>query len=566
MPYGSPLISIFFVFAAALVSASILARLRQPNLIGYLIAGMLIGPHGLKLVPYENVELLAEIGIGLLMFTIGVELSIAQLLRVKYIAVLGGCLILAITTVICLLLAPLFHWSGAEAAVWGLTTGLSSTVVVLKLLAERGEVGSAQGNISTGLLLFQDVISIPILVFLPILASGAGTSGLAQMKELGLILARLGGFLLVIYIVGGFIVPRLLRFIAQTKSKELFSLAVLSFTLGIAAITHQVGLSLALGAFLAGLVLSESDFSNQAASEILPLKDSFSAVFFVSVGMLLNFSYLVNRWPLFTLGLALIMTAKFFVILIVCFIFRYPSKVTVFVAIALSQIGEFGFLILVEAKKLAILSEGSYQRLLGISILSIIATPYLLKLCPRIKKGFAFMNRIEWIAREVRRTEPRVGEEESEGHGFGLENHVILCGYGPTGAIVAKKLHGVGIPVAVVDLNYRMIQSLKSQKQPAVYGDSSSSIVLEAAGLEKAALLIVTIPDPLAMQSLVKKVKRLKPELPIVCRVKYMSDRDRLLALGADDIVWEEFESGQELARRALDRLGGSLKEDVTTE
>lgn len=565
MHYGSPLISIFFVFAAALVSASILARLRQPNLIGYLLAGMLIGPHGLKLVPYENVELLAEIGIGLLMFTIGVELSIAQLLRVKYISILGGLLILAITTAICVACAPVFHWSGAEAAVWGLTTGLSSTVVVLKLLAERGEVGSTHGNISTGLLLFQDVISIPILVFLPILASGANSSGAAQMKELVLILARLGGFLLVIYVVGGFLVPRLLRFIAQTRSKELFSLSVLSFTLGIAAITHQVGLSLALGAFLAGLVLSESDFSNQAASEILPLKDSFSAVFFVSVGMLLNFSYLVDRWPLFTVGLALIMIAKFFVILIVCFLFRYPSKVTVFVALALSQIGEFGFLILVEAKKLGILTEGSYQRLLGISILSIIATPYLLKLYPRVKKGFAFMNRIDWIAREVQRHEPKVGEEENDGHGFSLANHVILCGYGPTGAIVAKKLHGVGIPVAVVDLNYKMIQSLKSQKQPAVYGDSSSSIVLEAAGLNTASLLIVTIPDPLAMQSLVKKVKRMRPELAIVCRVKYMSDRDRLLALGADDIVWEEFESGQELARRALDRLGAADPGEAVT-
>jgi CPA2 family monovalent cation:H+ antiporter-2 len=484
MAYGSPLISIFFVFAAALLSASILARLRQPNLIGYLLAGMLIGPHGLKLVPYENVELLAEIGIGLLMFTIGVELSIAQLLRVKYISIFGGLLILAITTAICLAMSPVFHWPAAEAVVWGLTTGLSSTVVVLKLLGERGEVGSTHGNVSTGLLLFQDVISIPILVLLPVLASGASVGGPAQLRELVLVLARLGGFLLVIYVAGGFLVPRLLRFIAQTKSKELFSLSVICFTLGIAAITHQVGLSLALGAFLAGLVLSDSDFSNQAASEILPLKDSFSAVFFVSVGMLLNFSYLMHRWPLFTLGLAMIMVAKFCVVLVVSFLFRYPSKVSVFVAIALAQIGEFGFLILVEAKKLGILGEGSYQRLLGISILSIIATPYVLKLYPRVKKLFAFMNRIEWIAREVRRTEPKTGEEGDE-HGLGLENHVILCGYGPTGAIVAKKLHGVGIPVAVVDLNYKMIQSLKSQKQPAVYGDSSSSIVLDAAGLKR---------------------------------------------------------------------------------
>lgn len=555
MQTSSPLLSIFFVFTAALVSASILARLRQPNLIGYILAGMLIGPHGLKLVPYENVELLAEIGIGLLMFTIGVELSIAQLLRVKNISILGGSLIIATTTVICLSLTAAFNWSGAEATVWGLTVGLSSTVVVLKLLSERGEVGSTHGNISTGILLFQDVASIPILIFLPILAAGSASVG-AQARELFFIIARLGVFLVVIYFLGGLLVPRMLRFIAQTKSKELFSLSVLCITLGIAAITHEAGLSLALGAFLAGLVLSESDFSNQAASEILPMKDSFSAVFFVSVGMLLNFHYLIERWPLFTVGLLLIMIAKFFIILAVCFLFRFPSKISVFVAMALSQIGEFGFLILVSAKKLGILSEGSHQRLLGISILSIIATPYILKLYPRVKKGFAFMNRMDWISREVNRHE--AGDVEEETEGFGLKEHVILCGYGPTGAIVAKKLQGVGVPLVVVDLNYKMIQSLKSQKQFAIYGDSSSSIVLEAAGLHKAALLVVTVPDPLAMQSLVKKVKRMRPELPIVMRVKYMSDRDRLLALGADDIVWEEFESGQELARRALDRMGAS--------
>ena len=552
---SSPLISIFFVFAAALVSASILARLRQPNLIGYLLAGMLIGPHCLKLVPYENVELLAEVGIGLLMFTIGVELSIAQLLRVKNIAIIGGTLIVAITTAICLALAPVFNWAGAEGAVWGLTIGLSSTVVVLKLLAERGEVGSTHGNISTGILLFQDVISIPILVFLPILATSASDPS-GQLKELALIIARLVAFLVIIYFLGGLLVPRFLRFVAQTKSKELFSLSVLCITLGIAAITHQAGLSLALGAFLAGLVLSESDFGNQAASEVLPMKDSFSAVFFVSVGMLLNISYLAEKWPLFTVGLALIMTAKFLVVLAVCFLFRSPSKISVFVALALAQIGEFGFLILVSAKKLGILSDSSHQRLLGISILSIIATPYLLKLYPKVKKLFAFMNRIDWIAREVKRTESR-GEETSSDHDHGvpLSQHAILCGYGPTGAIVAKKLQAVGVPLVVVDLNYKMIQSLKAAKQHAVYGDSSSSIVLEAAGLHKAALLVVTVPDPLAMQSLVKKVKKLRPELPIVMRVKYMSDRDRLLALGADDIVWEEFESGQELARRALDRM-----------
>jgi CPA2 family monovalent cation:H+ antiporter-2 len=550
MPHASPLYSIFYVMAGALVSATVLARLRQPAMIGYLLAGMLIGPHGFKLVPYENVELLAELGIGLLMFAIGVELSIAQLLRVKGVAIVGGALIVAATAGICYAIGPVFRWTTSESLVWGIVTGLSSTVVVLKLLSERGEVGSTYGNVSTGILLFQDVISIPLLVLLPLLA-GINAPGGAQAQAIPLLFGKLAVLLFGALVLGRLIIPRFLRFVANTHSKELFSLSVLSITLGIAAITNQAGLSLALGAFLAGLLISESDFGNQAASEILPMKDSFSAIFFVSVGMLLNFTYFLERWPLFTVGLSVIMLVKFFIILGICFLFRYPSKITVFVALALSQIGEFGFLILVAAKKNALISEGSYQRLLGISILSIVATPYVLKLYPKVKKAFAFMNKIDWIAREVKRPKHHAQAEES----FSLENHVIVCGIGPTGSMVSKKLKSVGVEVVVVDLNYKAIQQLKAQKQAAVYGDSSSMIVLEAAGIHKAALLVVTIPDPQAMQSLIKKVKMHCPNLPVVMRVRYMNDRDKLLNLGADDIVWEEFEAGQELARRALDRL-----------
>lgn len=547
---SSPLLSVLYVFAAALASATILARLKQPTLIGYIIGGMLIGPYGLKLVPYENVELLAELGIGLLMFTIGVELSISQLMRVKGISIIGGTLIALTSTLICVGLAPAFRWTLQESLVWGLVTGISSTVVVLKLLAERGEVGSTYGNISTGILLFQDVISIPILVLLPMLAIQGSVQD--QAREIGVTFLRLVGFLAVIFVLGRFLIPRFLRFVAHTHSKELFSLSILSITLGIAAITNQAGLSLALGAFVAGLLVSESDFGNQAASEVLPLKDSFSAIFFVSVGMLLNFSYFLQKWPVFTIGLALIMMTKFFLILLVCFLFRYPSKISVFVALALAQIGEFGFLILLSAKKYELISYHSYQRLLGISILSIVFTPYALKLYPKVKKFFAFANKMDWIAREVKRSK----HPSSENNGIETTDHIIVCGYGPSGSIVAKNLQSLGYPVVVVDLNYRAIQQLKAAKQFAVYGDSSSMIVLEAAGIHRAKLLIVTIPDPQAMQSLIKKVKRHLPELPVIMRVKYMSDRDRLKALGADEIVWEESEAGKELTRLATDRLG----------
>lgn len=544
--------SILYVFAAALASATLLAKLKQPTLVGFILGGMLIGPHGLQLVPYQNVEFLAEMGIGLLMFAIGAELSIAQLMRVKGIAIGGGLGTLLVTTVICVAIGPLFRWSMPEAFVWGTVIGLSSTVVVLKLLSERGEVGSTYGNISTGILLFQDVAAVPLLVLLPILAIGSSANlGAASLTEIGWILGKLVAFVASIFILGKYVIPKFLKFVASTHSKELFSISILALTIAIAALSHEAGLSLALGAFLAGLLLSESDFGNQAVSELLPLKDSFSAVFFVSVGMLLDFSYFIEKWPVFTIGLALIIVAKFFIVLFFCFLFRYPSKISVFVALALAQIGEFGFLVLMASKKLSIISDHSYQRLLGISILSIVATPYILKLYPYVKKGFAFMNRFSWIGRDSSESTSHLSEENMSE----WKDHIVLCGYGPIGSFVAKKLQSIGLRVVIVDLNYKMVQELKAHKQHAVYGDSSSMIVLEAAGISQAALLVVTIPDPRAMQSLLKKIKKRMPHLQVVVRARYMADRDKMAELGADEVVWEEYEAGQEIINRSLSRL-----------
>lgn len=551
MATGSPLLSVLVVLVAALISATIFVRLKQPNIIGYLIGGLIIGPYGFGLVPYENVELLAEIGIGFLMFTVGLELSIPQLIRVKYVSILGGSLILGIVCLASIGIAPLVGWTSTEAFLWGATLGLSSTVVVLKLLHERGEVGSQHGNVATGILLFQDVVSIPLLVMIPFLAHSDFAT---QTNSLLGVLARLILFLSGIILMGRVLVPKFLHFVAHSHSKELFSLSVLAITMGTAALTSQMGLSLALGAFVAGLIVSESDFGNQAASEVLPLKDAFGAIFFVSVGMLLNFAFLVQKWPTFLVGLISVVTVKFTVVLFVCFLFRCQSKIATFVAIALSQIGEFGFLIILEGKKSGILSTDSHQKLLGISILSMIATPYFLKSHNRVKKIFSFMNRMEWIRRtrlsffSEERSHPETPGEKKKA---GFFEHVIICGYGPTGSHVAKNLQDLGFTVVIVDLNYRSIQTLKDLKQNAIYGDSASTNVLEAAGLEKAILMVVTIPDPSAMKALVRKVKKLRPGLPIIMRVKYMSDRDKLLSLGADDIVWEEQESGKELIVRA---------------
>ncbi len=552
MHSASPLVSIVVVLTAALISASILLRLKQPTIIGFILAGILIGPSALKLVPYENVEILAELGIGLLMFTIGAELSIQQLLRVKYVATLGGTALLLSTVAVAMLLAPLFHWALPESIIWGLTVGISSTVVVLKLLAERGEVGSTHGNVSTGILLFQDVLSVPILVFIPLLAGGQSQGH----HEILLAVSKMLIYLVLLYSTARIIVPKFLRYVAHAHSKELFSIAVLSIAFGIASIASSLGLSLALGAFLAGLIVSESDFGNQAASEILPLKDAFSAIFFVSVGMLLDCAFFAHKMPALILGLIFIILLKFTIMMAIGFAFRYQAKITVFIAIALAQVGEFGFLLLLAARKYSLISVGTYQLLLGNAVLSIVATPYLLRLIPSLKKSFSWMNHTKWVSRyhvSKRQILEREREDEAKQD---IKDHVIVCGYGPTGSAVTKALQDSGLIVVVVDLNYKAIQKLKADKQHAIYGDSASMIVMEAAHLKTAALLVVTIPDPVSMRALVRKVKQIRSDLPIVMRVKYMSDRDSLLSLGADDIVWEEEVAGVELATKALTRLG----------
>jgi CPA2 family monovalent cation:H+ antiporter-2 len=550
---SSPLLSVLFVLAAALVSASILHKLRQPSIIGFILGGILIGPHGFGLVPYENVELLSEVGIGLLMFTIGVELSIQQLLRVKGVAIIGGSILIFWMIGLAFLLRHTFHLSFGEAAIWGMTTGLSSTVVVLKLLAERGEIGSAHGNVASGILLFQDIASIPMLVAIPILA-GFNSGTQLPFDEVAMIMGKLGLYLVVLYTAARFLVPPLLKFVANTHSKELFSIAVLCITLVIAAITHELNLSLALGAFLAGLIVSESDFGNQACSEVLPMRDSFSAVFFVSIGMLADIGYVGSAWRALAISLPLVLIAKFSILLLICFAFRYQAKISVFTALALTQISEFSFLILTAANQQQMIGNETYQLILANAILTIVLTPYLLKLHPKAKRLFVGLNKTQWISRGQTQPAANYYEENKLAHSE-LSKHVIVCGYGPTGSLVAKKLQSLGLPTVIIDLNYKVIQELKAQKQHAIYGDSSSLIVLNAAGIQTASLLVVTIPDPLAMQSLVVKVKQLRPDLTVIMRVKYMSDRDKLLSLGADDVVWEEYEAGRELIHRAEERL-----------
>ncbi len=545
MHQASELLFILFILSAALLAATIFHKLKQPTLIGFIVGGIFIGPGVLALVPYSKVEILTEIGVGLLMFTIGLELSVQKLLRVRTVAILGGCIQTACIVMVVWLLGKSWGWSNAQSLTVGCIVALSSTAVVLRLLTDRGEIGSSHGNIITGTLLFQDIVAIPILMIIPLLASQKTMS----WEFLLPLLLKLLVYAFLLYVVARFFVSKFLRVIAQTNSKELFSIAVLCICLGVAATAELSGLNLALGAFLAGLIISEGDFKNQAKSEILPLKDTFSAIFFASLGMLLNPSVFLDHWFLLIVAVLLVIGLKATVTFVVVFFFRYPVKTALMVAFGISQIGEFSFLILVTAFQSNIIDSNLYQLLLATALMSIVATPYLLKSAPWLARKIEFLEKLQYFSKEI-----AVKEKKKT-------DHVIVCGYGPTGVIVAKELQSTGVEVVFIDLNYSVIKSLKAKNHWAVYGDCSSQKVLDAAHIEGAVLLVLTIPDPISMQNSVLKVREAYPDLPILVRVKYESDKKKLTALGASEVVWEEYEAGHELTKRALSRL--KLGEDA---
>ena len=565
MHNASHLSSLLVILVSCLTVATILNRFRQPTLIGYIIGGILVGPHVFGIVPYENVELLAEIGVGLLMFTIGLELSLQKLLRVKYIAIFGGTLQVGLMIWATWMVGIAIGWSPLQSFTIGCIVALSSTAVILRLLAERGEVGSTHGNISTGILLYQDIIAIPLLTIIPILALG---EHMTLSLGFGLI-GRFTVFVIALYGAARFLVPKILEVVAKTHNKELFSISILCICTGIAVISQQLGLSLALGAFLAGLIVSESDFGNQATSEILPLKDSFSAIFFAAIGMLLDPRIFVEHWFLLSVGILLVIPAKILITFAISLLFRYPLKTALFVALGLSQIGEFSFLLLMVAYNEKIFDEVVYQFILSGALISIIATPYLLKMVPSIANLLKFIEGLPWLTREGDNQESTgldaklAPEGLAEIHGKDSTGHVVLCGYGPTGAIIMRNLVNAGLPVNIVDLNYRIVQNLKAQGLSAIYGDCSSSRIIEAAGIANALMLIITIPDPNAMRTIVKKIKSAYPDVPILVRVKYNTDRERMIGLGANEVVWEEHEAGMELSRKALSRLHFTPELDV---
>lgn len=530
------------VFGAAIVITFLFHHLRIAPIVGYLIAGVLLGPSLLGVVKDAAlIEAMAEVGIILLLFLIGVELSLAEIIRINRAVFVGGFLQVFFTTVFVLLLALYSGLSFEQGLFAGLLVAMSSTAIVLKVLSDRGEIDSPQGRVSAGILIFQDLSVVVIVLLMPML--GGNSVSLANVM-LNFLLAL--AFVGMVIVVSRFVVPLILHRVVQTKSREMFLISIVLICFGTAYLTSLVGLSLALGAFLAGLVISESEYGQQAFSEILPLKDLFSILFFVSIGMLLDVNSILGAPGVIVLVVLAIFVIKFAVGTITPVVLGYPLRVGVLVGMALFQIGEFSFVLSKEGINFGLISGSDYQFFLASAIITMVLTPFA------IQGSGKFSGYVEKLPLPYSMKFGRLHEDESKK--AELKNHVIVVGYGLNGRNVSRVLSASNIPFVVLELNPETVRSEKKLGVPILYGDASKQEVLEHVEILKARCIVIAISDASATRRIVELARRHNPSVYIIARTRYASEVTPLYSLGANDVIPEEFETSVEIFTRVLRR------------
>lgn len=522
-------------------------RLRLPVLVGFILTGILIGPYGLSLVSeVAAIELLAEIGVMLLLFTIGLEFSLKRLNEMRRLVLVGGGLQVLVTVFATVLIAQLFGREFKQSLFFGFLVALSSTAIVLKTFVDRKEVDSPHGRAGVGILLFQDISIVPMMLLVPVLGGGDTSTG-DIARKMGISFAALVG------IVGAawFLTPVFFRLVAKLRSPEMLLLTVVLILLGLSFLTAQFGLSLAIGAFIAGMVISESDYSHQISADIFPFRDVFNSIFFVSVGLLLSLSDLVDNITPVLFWVGTLVIGKVAIIFVVVKAIGFSYRIAAMVGLSLAQIGEFSFVLGRSGKEVGLFSGDDYQVFLASSVITMILTPFAIALAPRFGMLVqrVFKDRIDF--------DPTT--EEADIHltsSGGLDQHVIIVGYGLNGRNLARVLRSVGLPYTVLELDAEVVRNAKAEDEKINYGDATRIEILKHACLEKAYALVIAISDPVAARMTVRQVRALNENVFIIVRTRYTSEISELLNLGADEVIPEEFETSIEIFARVLQRYG----------
>ncbi|MCG7850551.1 MAG: cation:proton antiporter, partial [ANME-2 cluster archaeon] len=488
------------------------------------------------------IETLAEVGVILLLFTIGIEFSLKELIRLKKLILLGGGLQVILTTATITAIALMFGQSTELSIFLGFLVALSSTAIVLKILSERGEVESPYGNVSICILIFQDLSIILMVLLVPLLAGSTDLSFAAMIVSL----VKTISIVAVLLISGKFLIPAILYQIVKTRNRELFLLGMVLISLGMALLTSMVGLSLAIGAFLVGLILSESEFSHQALSEILPLRDVFSSLFFISIGMLLDMNFVLDNASIILLVIISIIAIKFILSLITTAFLGYPLHTAILVGLSLAQIGEFSFVLSLIGVQSGLLDNDIYQIFLASAILTMMITPFMIQIGPKIENK---VSKMKFPSLAI------FGDQfDKEPIRTTLENHVVIAGYGMNGRNLSRVLSATNIPFIVLEMNPETVISEKKKGLPIFYGDASKEEVLKHTNISKAKILVVAISDAAHTRMMVKTARKLNPAIYIITRIRYISELEELYKLGANEVIPEEFETSIEIFSRVLSR------------
>ncbi|MBE9536041.1 MAG: cation:proton antiporter [Proteobacteria bacterium] len=522
-----------------LILTSLLShRIKIPAIIGFIVVGVIIGPFGIGLIhEKELVEVMAEIGVVLLLFTIGIEFSLTEIAKVGTRGLTVAILQVGLSTLLVAGLLYLFKVPVVEAFFIGFVITLSSTAIVLKLYMEAGEMESAQGRLCLGTLLTQDMAIVPMVLFLQIFGSGSDPSLVEAGKALGIAVLAVAGIIVAAY----YIVPLFLHQVVRLRSPEVLTMAGIFICLGTAWLSSHFGLSLALGAFIAGIVISESEYSHQITATVMPFRDIFNSIFFISIGMLIRFDSMLEQWLPIIILTAIIIVFKSLLIFIITFVMRYPLRIALIVGLSLAQVGEFSFVLLKIGEGLQLMEQSLYQIFLSAIVLSMFFTPLLIKVAPG-------------LATRLPNLIPRGGDvlADINARTSSVINHVIIAGYGLIGEHLATVLQKTGISYVIVDINHENVKKAKEAGHIAYYGDTSYAEVLRSVGVAAAKIIVFTIADPAALRRGIKIAREINPKLHIIVRTKYMGEIAALSELGADQVIPEEFETSVEIFSRVL--------------
>lgn len=537
------LVDLTVIFTIAACVLFIAARLRVPSIVGLLLAGFVAGPYGIGFVKNTSqVEVMAEIGVLLLLFTIGMEFSLEKLLKSRRLIIAGGTMQLILTVGITTLLSMTLGMSWRQAVFIGFLFTMSSTAIVMHILQEKGRIDTEYGKAALSILIFQDIIVIPLMLMVPYLA-GTGEGALSGIW----VLAK--GVLIVVITIflARKVIPWLLRTIVQTRNHELFLVSILVICFATAFGTYELGLKLALGAFLAGLIISESEYSYDALRNILPLKEIFTSIFFISIGMLLNTQFFISHILLIVAVTVAVLLVKALILIAIALWLKLSLRNALITGLTICQVGEFAFILSKAGNDVQLLSPEQYQVFLAVSIFSMAVSPFIIVAAPNIATWISINPLIRPL---VRKWNIEVFGRRS--YGCDEQNHLVIIGFGVNGQNLARTVREQKIPYSVIELNEKVAERFQQEGEPVYAGSAKDPEVLRSAAVDRAKTVVIAVHDPAEAEAITIETRRMNPHAHIIVRSQFAEEVETLKKLGANEVIYERLEAAKRIAERAL--------------